>query len=145
MGDDYVKNVLDLPEIVADRVKQWADCLGMAYFDVSVDKEKHKLTGVGKRVITFTDNPIHEAKSGLSWSLPEKIVLDLEGKWGQLAFTGSLDENREVVQQIDALIDSYPLAQRSEIRSRFETIDYRTMDVKTLTPYLTAAQAAKGK
>ena len=143
MGEDYVKNVLDLPEIVADRLKQWADCIGMAYFDVTVDKEKHKLVNEGKRVITFNDNPLHEAKNGMAWALPGKIIFDQEGKWAELVFHGSYAENRDLVNQIDTLIGTYPVDQRSAIRAKFETIGYRAMSSKELLPYVEAAKKAK--
>lgn len=145
MGEDFLKNSLDLPTIDAiNRLKQWADAVGFVYFDVDVDKEKHKAKGTAKRVITFSESPLHDAKNGLPWALPEKIAFDIDGKWAELVFQGSYAENRELVAQIDALIESYPVPQRNEIRARFETINYRAMPAKELKPYLDAAIAAKG-
>ena len=145
MGEDYMKNSLDLPTLDAtNRLKQWADAVGFIYFEVDVDKEKHKAKGPAKRIITFSESPLHDAKNGLPWALPDKIPFDIEGKWAELVFNGSYAENREMVKQIDALIESYPAGQRSEIRSRFETIGYRTRPSKDLKPYLEAAKQAKG-
>lgn len=145
MGEDYMKNSLDLPTLdVTNRLKQWADAVGFVYFEVEVEKDKHKAKGLAKRIITFTESPLHDAKNGLPYSLPDKIPFDIEGKWAELVFHGSYAENREMVKQIDALIDSYPMTQQSEIRGRFETIGYRTMASKDLKSYLDAAKQAKG-
>lgn len=145
MGDDYLKNSLDLPTVDAiNRLKQWADAVGFVYFDVAVD-DKHKAKGQAKRVVTFAESPLHDAKNGMPWTLPEKIAFDLEGKWAELVFNGCTSENKELVTQIDALIESYPANQRGEIRSRFETIGYRAMSSKELAPYLAAAKQAKGE
>lgn len=143
MGEDFVKNQLDLPEIVADRIKQWADALCFVYFDVQVD-DKHKAKGPAKRVVTLQDSPLHEAKNGLPWALPEKIDFDMGGKWAQLVFTGAYDENRDCVNQIDTIISSYPDTQREAIRQKFEALNYRVLDSKTLQPYIDAAKT-KGK
>jgi hypothetical protein len=144
IGDDYTKNQLDLPDIVADRLLQWADAVGFVYFEVPVDDHK-KVKGPSRRVVTLSDAPVHTAKNGLPWTLPEKIDFDIEGKWAKLVFTGATHaESLPLIQQIDAVIESYPSVQRPEIRARFETINYRTLDAKTLKPYVDAAIAAKG-
>lgn len=142
MGEDYIKNQLDLPEIVGDRLKQWCDALAFVFFEVPVD-DKHKVKGPAKRVVTLQDSPLHDAKNGLPWSLPEKLSFDVEGKWAELVFTGSYAENKTVVEQIDTLIESYPPGQRAEIKGRFETIGYRALDSKTLQGYLEAAKTVQ--
>lgn len=145
-GEDFLKNSLDLPTVdTINRIKQWADLVGFVYFEVEVDKDKHKAKGTRKRMVTFNDSPLHDAKNGSPFVLPEKIPFDSEGKWAMLALEGSFPENRAVVQQIDALIESYSGGQKDEIRSRFETIGYRALDSKTLQTYLDAAKAAKGE
>lgn len=143
MGEDFIKNQLDLPDIVADRLRQWCDALAFVYFEVPVD-DKHKVKGPARRVVTLQDAPMHDAKNGLPWALPEKLDFDIAGKWAELVFTGSYAENKALVEQIDALIESYPVGQKAEIRSRFETIGYRALDSKKLQEFLNAAVAAKG-
>lgn len=144
MGEDFIKNQLDLPDIVGDRLRQWCDALCFVYFDIPVD-EKHKVKGPAKRIVTLQDAPMHDAKNGLPWALPEKIEFDIAGKWAQLVFTGAYDENRELVTQVDALIAAYAMDQRVGIQNKFDTINYRTLDSKTLKPYVEAAVASKGK
>jgi hypothetical protein len=145
MGEDFLKNSLDLPTVdTINRVKQWADLVGFVYFDVEVDDKKKAKEGSRKRVVTFNDSPLHDAKNGSPFVLPNKIPFDSEGKWAQLALEGSFPENKALVQQIDALIESYPAGQKDEVRSRFEVIGYRSLDSKTLQTYLDAAKQAKG-
>ncbi len=144
MGEDFLKNSLDLPTLDSiNRLKQWADLVGFAYFELDVD-DKKKVKGQNKRMVTFSDSPLHDAKNGGVHTLPPVIPFDVEGKWAQLVFNGAYTENKELVSQIDALIASYPIAQRAEIQGRFDTINYRTMGTKELKPYLDAAIAAKG-
>jgi len=143
MGEDFIKNQLDLPDIVGDRLKQWCDALAFVYFDVPVD-EKHKVKGPAKRMVTLQDSPLHDAKNGLPWSLPDKIPFDIEAKWAELVFNGSYVENRDMVKQIDALIDGLPAGQKTEVQVRFETIGYRGLSSNELKPYLEAAKAVKG-
>jgi hypothetical protein len=145
MGEDFLKNSLDLPTVdTINRIKHWADLVGFVYFEVEVDKDKHKAKGTRKRMVTFNDSPLHDAKNGSPFILPEKIAFDSEGKWAQLALEGCFPDNKALVQQIDAHIDSYPAGQKDEIRARFEVIGYRALDSKKLKEYLDAAIAAKG-
>lgn len=141
MGEDFLKNSLDLPTIdTINRVKQWADLVGFVYFEVEVDKDKHKAKGPRKRIVTFNDSPLHDAKNGSPYVLPDKIPFDSEGRWAQLALEGSFPENRELVKQIDAFIDALPSGQRDEVRARFEVIGYRALGAKVLQEYLDGAK-----
>jgi hypothetical protein len=145
MGENYVKSVLDLPDIVSDRLLQHVDAVGFVYFDVEVDKEKHKAKGPAKRIVTFNDNVLHVAKNGMPWNLPDKIPFDIEGNWAQLVFQGSYPENREIVTKLEAALDAMPEPQRATIRNRFEEMCFRAMSTEQLKPYLEQAQKSGGK
>lgn len=123
IGKDYQKFCLDLPERVGAAVMQWADVVGFAYQDVVVAQDGLKMKGKAQaRVITFTDSPAFEAKSGLQYPLPEKIPFDKEGKWADLVFG-----KRPLVNELEALFDQYPEDKREGIKAKFEGIGFRTL------------------
>ena len=141
MTESYSKNVLDLPDIVADRLKQWADYLGFAFFEVNVDKEKHKAVGEPTRYISFTDSPLHEAKNSSEFPIPKQILLDKEGKWAEIVF----GETQVLVKEIKTLAEKFPEPKRAAMLEMMEKTGILNSGVKELKEFLDAGKKELAK
>lgn len=124
LGKDYSKFCLQLPDLVAGTVLQWADYCGFAFFNVAVHQDglKMKAKSAQPRLLTFSDSPVYEAKNGGPYPLPDRIDFDKEGKWADLVFG-----KRPLVNELETLLDQYPEDKVEEVRAGLEKMSYRTM------------------
>lgn len=136
LTEDYSKNVLDLPDVVADRLKQWADYVGYAYFEVEVDKEKKKASGEPQRFISFTESPLYEAKNSSEFAIPKRLPFDKEGVWAESIF----GDTQELLLELDNLLTKFPAAQRKLVEDGIESTGVRQFGVKALREFINAGK-----
>jgi glycerophosphoryl diester phosphodiesterase len=137
MTEAYSKNVLDLPEAVADKLKQWADYVGYAYFEVEVDKEKRKATGEPKRFISFVESPLYEAKNSSPFDIPKRVPFDKVGKWADVIFGAT----QGLIAELRALLEKFPPDQRKVIADHCEEVDVWSFGVEELRSFIDAGKA----
>jgi glycerophosphoryl diester phosphodiesterase len=137
MTEAYTKNVLDLPDAVADKLKQWADYVGYAYFEVDVDKEKKKASGEPRRFISFVESPLYEAKNSSDYDIPKRVAFDKEGKWAQVVF----GETQHLIKVLRDLIQQFPEAQKKFLEEQCEAVDVWSFGVEELQSFITAGKA----
>ncbi len=141
MTEKYTKNVLDLPEAVAEKLKQWADYVGYAYFEVEVDKEKRRATGEPTRFISFVESPLYEAKNSSEHPIPKRVAFDKEGKWAQVVF----GETQALIKELEALIQKFPEEQKKFLVDKCEEVNVWSFGVEELKSFITAGKAQLGK
>ncbi len=144
MTESYSKNVLDLPEAVADKLKQWADYIGYAYFEVEVDAAKHKAKGEPHRFISFTESPLYEAKNSSTFSIPAKLSFDKAGKWAQVVFGAT----QQYIRELEELIGKFPEDQKKFLVAKCQEVNVWGFGVEDLKAFINAGKEqlkAKGK
>lgn len=141
MTENYSKNVLDLPDVVADRLKQWADYVGYAFFEVQVDKEKHKAVGEPTRYISFTESPLYEAKNSSEFSIPRQILFDKEGSWADVVF----GETQSLVKEIKELAQKFPSPKRETMLEAMDKSGLWGRGPKELKEFLDAGKKELAK
>ncbi len=143
MTESYSKNVLDLPEAVADKLKQWADYVGYAYFDVEVDAAKHKATGEPQRFVSFVESPLYEAKNSSTFSIPKKLAFDKGGKWAEVVFGGT----QPLIKELDELIKKFPPDDQKFLAAKCQEVNVWGFGIEELKGFIEAGKAqlkAKG-
>lgn len=136
MTEAYSKNVLDLPDQVAEAMKQWADYVGYAYSEVEVDKEKRKASGEPTRYISFVDSPLYEAKNSSSFEIPKRLVFDKAGEWAGVVF----GETQSLLAELDSLVASFPPQHRETVEKKIQEAGVRFMGPKELREYVEAGK-----
>lgn len=136
LTEAYTKNVLDLPDIVADKLKQWADYVGYAYFDVEVDKEKKKAIGDPVRLISFTESPLYEAKNSSNFKLPKGLKFDKDGKWAQVVF----GETQSYITELEGLLTKFPPEFQPTLKAHMEEANVFAMGVEEIKSFIDAGK-----
>ena len=137
MTEAYTKNVLDLPEAVADKMKQWADYVGYAYFEVDVDKEKRKASGDPQRYISFVESPLYEAKNSSEFVIPKRVAFDKAGKWSEIIFGAT----QPYIKELEELIQKFPAEQKKFLEAKCEEVNVWAFGVEELKSFITAGKA----
>ena len=136
MTEAYTKNVLDLPEAVADKLKQWADYVGYAYFEVEVDKEKRKASGEPQRYISFVESPLYEAKNSSEFVIPKRVEFDKAGAWADVIFGSTQD----LLNELDALLVKFSPEQRKFVEAKCEELNVRSFGKVALKNFIDAGK-----
>lgn len=136
LTEAYTKNVLDLPEIVADKLKQWADYVGYAYFDVEVDKEKKKAIGDPERMVSFTESPLYEAKNSSDFKLPKSLKFDKVGKWAEVVFGAT----QSYIIELEALVTKFPPDFQVALKAEIEKANILGMGIDEIKSFIEAGK-----
>jgi hypothetical protein len=137
MTEPYTKNVLDLPEAVADKLKQWADYVGYAYFEVDVDKEKRKASGEPRRHISFVESPLYEAKNSSAFKLPKRLLFDKAGEWAEVVF----GQTQNLLTELDTLLSNFKEEDYKIIKSHCDEVDVWSFGVERLKSFIEAGKS----
>ena len=134
MTENYHKNVLDLPEIVAEKLKQWADYIGYAWFESEVDKDKKKAKDEVKRFISFTESPLYEAKNSSDFTIPAKIEFDKEGAWAEIVF----GKTQALIKELEQLLGKFPAEYREAFANAIKDQNVYSWSVARLADFIKA-------